>query len=433
MKNIMKVKAFLLVAIVALYLVGCGKKEEVVNADPSAGFNSILFNVNATSIKGGNADSTERLDKRFPNVNLSGGDAIWPGHKMFFMHAMGNISFSEAGNYTFRLASSGKITFRLNNVDLFHSKKPIDTLAAKSRYVEAGKNIFEFEYYDGGLEPKLVLEWSKDGTNFEVIPASAFSVIELADDSVVSGNSDAAVDPATLNTLSDAEKAAGWKLLFDGKSTAGWHRYNKPGTIGKKWIVENGNLTFEGREKDRFRYTIEGRVIEMGNTDKEADGGFDIVTDQSFGDFELQLEWRISKGGNSGIFYTVQELPQYDEAWKTSPEMQVLDDSGHKDGLIYKHRAGDLYDLIACNPVTVKRPGEWNKVKVVKKKGAVEHWLNDVKVVEYDINSPTWKDMIKNSKFSTLQDFATASVNKIGLQDHDNQVSFRNIKIRELK
>jgi cytochrome c len=131
--------------------------------------------------------------------------------------------------------------------------------------------------------------------------------------------------------------------------------------------------------------------------------------------------------------YTVKEDPQYVDAWNTSPEMQVLDNAVHKDGLIYKHRAGDLYDLIAGDPVTVKPQGEWNKVRIIKEKGKVQHWLNDKKVVEYDINAPEWMTMIKNSKFSTLKDFATTKTNKIALQDHGNQVSFRNIKIKELK
>lgn len=419
--------------LVGLALTSCGVKEkpaEVVSA--TAGYNSILFNINGTSVKGGSAESVERLDKRFANVDLNGTEAIWPEHKNFFLHAMGSLNFADSGAYTLRLASSGKITFRLNNVDIFNHGKPKDTVVQKVVYPEKGKNIFEYEYYDGGLAPKIVLEWSKDGENFEIVPNEAFSVIEL-NDSETSQKVDsttAETDP-TLNTLAAQEKKDGWKLLFDGKTTAGWHRYNKPGTIGKKWVVENGALTFEGRE--RFRYVIEGRVIEMGETNKEADGGYDIVTDQSFGDFELTLEWLISKGGNSGIFYTVLEDPQYDEAWKTSPEMQVLDDNAHKDGLIYKHRAGDLYDLIACNPVTVKPQGEWNKVKIVKRKGKVEHWLNDVKVVEYDINGPEWEEMFKKSKFAALKDFATSKTNKIGLQDHDNRVSFRNIKIRELK
>ena len=424
-----KIELFFLVA---LCLAGCGspKEKPADPVSPTAGFNAILFDVNGTSVKGGNADSVARLDKRFYNVNLTSAESIWPEHKNFFMHGMGNLDFPVEGDYTFRLASSGKILIRLNNVDLFKVDHPKDTLSASSRFLEKGKNIFEFEYFDGGLPPKLVLEWSKDGQNFEVIPDTAFSVVDQEVGPVASATQDS-VSQADLNKLTAQEKAAGWKLLFDGTSTKGWHRYNSPGMIGSKWKAENGELTFEGRPK--FTYILEGRMMEMGGGDAKKDGGIDIVTDQTFGDFDLMLEWKISKGGNSGIFYTVQELPQYAEAWNTSPEMQVLDNAVHKDGLIYKHRAGDLYDLIACDPVTVKAQGEWNQARVIKEKGKVQHWLNGTKVVEYDINSPGWSTMIKNSKFASYHDFATAKVNKIGLQDHGNKVSFRNIKIKELK
>ena len=129
----------------------------------------------------------------------------------------------------------------------------------------------------------------------------------------------------------------------------------------------------------------------------------------------------------------IMENPKYDEAWKTSPEMQVLDNESNKDGIIYKHAAGDLYDLIACNQITVKPAGGWNRVRIVKNKGKVEHWLNGVKVVEYDLTVPQWKDMISKSKFSTLADFAKTDKNRIGLQDHDCDVWFKNIKIREIK
>ena len=118
---------------------------------------------------------------------------------------------------------------------------------------------------------------------------------------------------------------------------------------------------------------------------------WNIVTNDSFENFELNLEWKISKNGNSGIFYTVQEIDAYDEGWKSSPEMQIMDEEGQKDGLITSHRAGDLYDLIASNERRAWPQGEWNKVRIIKKNGAVEHWLNGAKILSYDTKSPNWK------------------------------------------
>jgi cytochrome c len=144
------------------------------------------------------------------------------------------------------------------------------------------------------------------------------------------------------------------------------------------------------------------------------------------------LEWKISEGGNNGILYSVLEDGQYKEVWHTSPEMQILDDFVHKDGLIFKHRSGDLYDLIACKEIAVRPQGQWNRVRIVKNNGVVEHWLNGIKVVDYDAKSPEWTEMIKKSKFSNLKDFATPGKRRIAFQDHDNQVWFRNLKIRSL-
>ena len=146
---------------------------------------------------------------------------------------------------------------------------------------------------------------------------------------------------------------------------------------------------------------------------------------------------KISEAGNNGIFYTVQEgviqesIENY-EIWNTSPEMQVMDNLKHKDGLINKHRAGDLYDLIACNPIRVKPQGDWNKVLIIKNDGKVEHWLNGTKILNFDLNSDAWKDMISKSKFSDLTEFANPGPGKIGFQDHDNVVYYKNIKIKVL-
>ena len=407
--NFMKsvsVNKLTIVFIVSLAMVSCKKNnQEIVDgSNENQGFNSIFFNAGSTSIKGGNADSVEQIRKRLPGLNLNGPDAFWPDHKNFFTHAMGNINFPTAERYLFRLSCSGKILVRLNNVDLFNFSTPHDTTAETSQFVNEGKNIFEFEYYDGGLAPKIVLERSIEGGQFEVVPNEAYSAIDITGSTPAVAVVDSAMTKP--NVLTQQEMKEGWKLLFDGKTTSGWHRYNAPGVIGSKWVIENDALTFKGRE--RFRYKLEGRIMEIGATDPIGDGGKDIVTDKAFGDFELKLDWKISEGGNSGIFYSVIEDAKYVDPWNTSPEMQVLDNLVNKDGLIVKHRAGDLYDLIACKEVTVNTQGQWNQARVVKNKGIVEHWLNGVKVVEYNINTPEWSEMIKKSKFSKLIDFATA-------------------------
>lgn len=214
---------------------------------------------------------------------------------------------------------------------------------------------------------------------------------------------------ATPNMLTSKEKKDGWKLLFDGKTTDGWHKFREDG-IGKSWIVEEGALTFDPTQKD----------------------GGDIVTDEDFEDFEFSVEWKILACGNSGIMYFVQETEEYNTPWRTGPEMQVLDNTCHPDAKIEKHRAGDLYDLIKCSEETVKPAGEWNVAVVRVKDGNLQHWLNGTKVVETTLWDDAWYDMIANSKFKSMPGFGRYQKGHIALQDHGDKVAFRNIKIREL-
>ena len=217
-------------------------------------------------------------------------------------------------------------------------------------------------------------------------------------------------EPMADNALSADEKAQGWKLLFDGKTTTGWRNF-KSTDIGPAWKVEEGTLTL------------------IPGTDEK---GGDIITDQEYENFELSLEWKIAEGGNSGIIYHVLEEEQYNRVWQTGPEMQILDDEGHADGKIQTHRAGDLYDLIECEVVTVNPPGEWNKIRLVSDNGRVEHWQNGRKVVEYNMDDPSWKTMIAESKFKDMPGFGTSKKGFIALQDHGDRVWFKNIKIRQL-
>jgi len=164
----------------------------------------------------------------------------------------------------------------------------------------------------------------------------------------------------------------------------------------------------------------------------QATDGGDIVTDKTYENFELNLEWKINNCGNSGIMFNVQEDDKYDHVWLTGPEMQILDNTCHPDTKYPTHRAGDLYDMIECKYVTVKPAGEWNKIRLISNNGKVEHWQNGRKVVEYEMHNDKWKAMIANSKFKDMPDFGLAKSGHISLQDHSDKVWFRNIKILKL-
>jgi cytochrome c len=210
------------------------------------------------------------------------------------------------------------------------------------------------------------------------------------------------------NRLSAAEKAAGWKLLMTNKSADQWRGFRRS-SLPKAWQVVDGVLTFSPDEGDRG----------------------DIITDGEYENFELQLEWKISEKGNSGIFYNVVEADKYKHVWQTGPEMQVLDNERHPDSKD-KHRAGDLYDLTMSNLPVCKPAGSWNRARIVINKGNVQHWLNGLKVAEFTLWTHEWNNMVAGSKFKSMPDFGIAKRGHIALQDHGDKVWYRNIKIREL-
>jgi len=226
-----------------------------------------------------------------------------------------------------------------------------------------------------------------------------------------------AEEPAKPNTLTQKEMNEGWVMLFDGKTTENWRSYQKETFPEKGWLVEDGTL----------------RVIGSGKG--EAGGGGDIITRKKYGNFEFSLEWKVSEGGNSGIFYLAQEKPDQ-PIWKSAPEMQILDNAKHPDaklGVDGNRAAGALYDLIPGDFDAVNPAGEWNQVKVMVYKGTVVHTVNGKNVLEYHLWTPDWKEMVANSKFKDYEDFVNpAEEGYIGLQDHGDDVWFRNIKIREM-
>lgn len=205
----------------------------------------------------------------------------------------------------------------------------------------------------------------------------------------------------------------GWQNLLADNSLSGWHTYGK-NYAGKAWEVENGILHFSPKGKD---------AAQRG----------DLTTNEAFGNFHLKLEWKISKNGNSGIIFLVNDdAAKYNQSYLTGPEMQVLDNDGHPDAKIHKHRAGDLYDLIPSKKETVKSVGEWNQAEIILKNAHLEFYLNGEKIVSTVLWDKTWDEMIAGSKFKGMPDFAKFRQGKIVLQDHGDEVWFRNILIKKL-
>jgi hypothetical protein len=206
--------------------------------------------------------------------------------------------------------------------------------------------------------------------------------------------------------LSPAQVADGWRLLFDGRSLDGWRGYGMDRAPGG-WTAEDGVL--------RFTPGIEGG---------------DLLHSERFSDFELALEWRIEEGGNSGIFFHVVE--DYDWAFESGPEMQILDDAHHPDGANPLTSAGSNYALHAPVNPSIRPVGEWNEVRIRVEGPRVEHWLNGSKIVEYERWTDEWTALVAASKFAEMPGYGLAREGHIDLQDHGDPVWFRNIRVRVL-
>ncbi len=228
------------------------------------------------------------------------------------------------------------------------------------------------------------------------------AIVQTADSQATNTSSD--------NTLTDAEKSQGWKQLFDGKTLNGWHTFQKK-DVSPKWKVEDGAI-----------------VLKEG-------GAGDIVTNDQYEDFELELEWKIAEGGNSGIMYHVQEDPKFKATYATGPEVQVLDDERHPDAKQGKNGnrvAGSLYDMLPPTQKATNPAGQWNKVKIVVNDGRAEHYMNGTKIVEYPTKGAEWEKMVADSKFKGWEGFGKFDKGHIALQDHGDVVMYKNIKIRPL-
>src|SRR5947207_8966532 len=213
-----------------------------------------------------------------------------------------------------------------------------------------------------------------------------------------------AADQGMPNTLTAKERSEGWRLLFDGKTTNGWRGYRQP-SMPDGWKAENGALTRGGK-------------------------AVDIVTIDEFADFELKIDWNLAAGGNSGILYRVTE--DQDVSWKTAPEYQIIDNA-YKEPLKPGQLAGANYDLNPPSRDATKPIGSWNETRILARGSHVEHWMNGVKVVEYELWSDDWEKRVKASKFKDFPQYGRARRGHIALQDHGDRVAYRNIKIREIK
>ena len=218
---------------------------------------------------------------------------------------------------------------------------------------------------------------------------------------------------ATINSFAQTGK---WVKLTDGKTFNNWHIYNHPGEeVNGKWTIEKKAFVFNPD----------------GSSDWKVN---DLVSDKEYENFELALQWKIEKGGNSGIFYSINEDKKFDKPYLTGPEIQVLDDENHKDALAGKNgnrKGGSLYDMIP-SASKAKAYDNWNKVKIVKKDNVITVWQNGELAVTYPTAGDGWDALVAESKFKKWKGFGKFPIGKIGLQDHGNVVAFRKIKIREL-
>jgi hypothetical protein len=251
-----------------------------------------------------------------------------------------------------------------------------------------------------------------------------FVILIMALLMVSSGFNALASSPAgkgKVNKVTGKEKKAGWELMFDGKTLKGWRGYNRQ-DIPPVWVIENGTMRVDKSKQVRG--------------DRNSTG--DIIFDRKVKNFEFTFEWMIDEAGNSGVFFYGQEI-EGKPIYVSAPEFQLLDNEKHPDGAQGRdgnRKAASLYDMIPAVPQNAKPAMQWNSGGIKVKDGKVEHYQNGVKVVEYTLWTPEWLSLIENSKFKGWQDMINVGGENregyIGLQWHNDDIWFRNLKIREL-
>ena len=223
------------------------------------------------------------------------------------------------------------------------------------------------------------------------------------------------IQAQTMNTLTPKEKEDGWTLLFDGKSMDGWRKCNST-EMATNWTIDD-----------------QAMKVSQGQRKGSGQGGDILFGAKKFGNFELSIDWKIAKEGNSGIFFNIVEYPGQ-PIYYAAPEIQVLDNWDASDNKLANHLAGSLYDMLPALPQNAKPAGQWNTIVIRVKDGKVTHTQNGEKVCEYELWTPAWYEMVAKSKFKDWQGFkeGPAKEGYIGLQDHGYDCWFRNIKIRVL-
>ncbi|MCH2139794.1 MAG: DUF1080 domain-containing protein [Phycisphaerales bacterium] len=322
------------------------------------------------------------------------------------------------GTYTFRLTSD-------DGSQLWIGGRPIvdnDGLhGAESKtgaiHLDEGSRPIQIKFFERGSDAMLRLEWkTPESRDFELIPREAMRFKMPVERRIQDGVKEVAprlkekvdVGPSPQgphNVLTAEQASKGWQLLFDGTQASPWWRGFKKRGLPAGWVVENGMLV-------------------------RAQGGGDIITRSQFDDFDFYVDWMVAPGGNSGIFFN--GLEDGNAIYETAPEMQILDNLRHSDGATALQSAGSNYALHAPQVDSSRVAGEWNRVRIRVEGDHVQQWLNGVKMADYVIGSEDWKRRVAGSKFAGMPRYGTAPMGHIGLQDHGDRVSFRNIRIRPL-